>query len=251
MADRTFLRNRRGGATDDRDQCRRRRARVLQGPGLGWLDDVEVQVFEGPNEYLYGQETAMLEATDGRPPFPRIAPPYRRGVHEIIDPTFATDSSNGSAVHVQLAGPSADSFGSPTLVNNVETLACKEDGLALASLFGRVRSLHATTDDLAAITARLETVVEGARCTMASQYQLVLQSILDNFSDELDAHLDHKVGAAQPEHIASIVKIEGPVAYLDERHRAKQPDWTFERRWSGKSPADRLSTVGGPQPDLD
>ena len=42
-------------------------------------------------------------------------------------------------------------------------IPCKEDGLALASLFGRVRSSHATTDDLAAITARLETVVEGAR----------------------------------------------------------------------------------------
>lgn len=86
---------------------------------------------------------------------------------------------------------------------------------------------------------------------MASHYQLVLQSILDNFGDEIDAHLDRRVGAAQPEHIASIVKIEGPVAYLDERHRAKQPDWTFEPRWSGNSPADRLSTVGGALPDLD
>ena len=36
-------------------------------------------VFEGPDEYLFGEETALLEVVDGRPPFPRIAPPYRRG----------------------------------------------------------------------------------------------------------------------------------------------------------------------------
>ena len=39
--------------------------------------------FEGPAEYLYGEETALLEVIEGRPPLPRIAPPYRRGVDEL------------------------------------------------------------------------------------------------------------------------------------------------------------------------
>ena len=89
----------------------------------GWLDRVDAQIFEGPNEYLYGEETAMLEAVEGRPPFPRIAPPYRRGVHEIVDRVVGTHTTTASAAHVELAGPGPDSVGSPTLVNIVETLA--------------------------------------------------------------------------------------------------------------------------------
>ena len=75
-------------------EVRRRIAEALdEARAAGWLDGVDVQLFEGPNEYLYGEETAMLEAIDGRPPFPRIAPPYRRGVHEIVDPATAADAS--------------------------------------------------------------------------------------------------------------------------------------------------------------
>ena len=40
---------------------------------------------KGPPEYLLGEETALLEAIDGRYPFPRIAPPYRRGVDEMVE----------------------------------------------------------------------------------------------------------------------------------------------------------------------
>ena len=43
------------------------------------------QVFAGPEEYLFGEETGLLEALDGRAPFPRITPPFRRGVEEIVD----------------------------------------------------------------------------------------------------------------------------------------------------------------------
>ena len=41
----------------------------------GWNEGVELSVVEGPDEYLYGEETALLEVVDGRYPFPRIAPP--------------------------------------------------------------------------------------------------------------------------------------------------------------------------------
>ncbi len=342
----------------------------------GWLDGVDVHVFEGPNEYLYGEETAMLEAIDGRPPFPRIAPPYRRGVHEVVDRVVGVESTSASGALVQMAGPGGDAIGSPTLVNNVETLAnvpaimvegpewfrsigtrespgslvctvtgatrrhgvgevpmgtslrevlrligggpnpgrsikavmggaatplltvdqldtpvsnegmqdvgaqlgcgafivfddhsdisavaegvarflsiescglctpCKEDGMALDDLFGRVRRSQADDRDLVAIEDRLRTVADGARCNLAIQYQLVLQSILDNFADEIDAHVHGNAAAAPSEFIASVLDIDGSVAVLDESHSAKQPDWTFEDRWSGKTPADRNATTG-------
>lgn len=60
----------------------------------GWGPNVEIAVLPGPGEYLFGEETALLEVAAGRPPFPRLAPPYRDGVSEP-----------------------------PTLANNVETLA--------------------------------------------------------------------------------------------------------------------------------
>jgi NADH:ubiquinone oxidoreductase subunit F (NADH-binding) len=63
---------------------------------------VVIELFEGPSAYLYGEETALLEAIDGRPPFPRVSPPYRYGVDEIT--------------------PESDDA-PPALVDNVETMA--------------------------------------------------------------------------------------------------------------------------------
>jgi hypothetical protein len=120
--------------------------------------------------------------------------------------------------------------------------------MALAELFGRVRRSVADDQDLVAIEQRLRTVVEGARCDLAAQYQLVLRSILDDFADEIDAHVRGRTAAAPPELIASIVDIDGATATLDESHLRKQPDWTFDARWSGKLPPDRLSTVGHAPP---
>ena len=45
-----------------------------------------IEVFAGPASYLYGEETALLEVLDGRPPFPRVTPPFRRGVEEVPVP---------------------------------------------------------------------------------------------------------------------------------------------------------------------
>lgn len=41
---------------------------------------IDCTVFEGPDEYLYGEESALLETIDGRGPFPRVVPPYRVGL---------------------------------------------------------------------------------------------------------------------------------------------------------------------------
>ena len=73
----------------------------------GWADDVTIEVRPGPEEYLVGEETALLEVIDGRPPFPRVAPPYRRGVDEVSVEEY----------------DDFDVEPPPTLVNNVETCA--------------------------------------------------------------------------------------------------------------------------------
>lgn len=347
------------------------RAAVEEVRAVGWLDGIDLDVFEGPNEYLYGEETGLLEAIDGRSPFPRIAPPYRRGVEEIVEHLADVDTGSASAAQVEMAGPTDETVGPPTLVNNVETMAnvpgimvdgpewfrslgteespgtlvctvtgatqrhgvrevpmgtplaeviaevgggphpgqtitavmggvsnplltaadldtplsheamqrigtglgcgafivfddrtdfaavaegvarflsvescgqcspCKRDGLALADLFGRVRRSEADHDDLAAIDDRLRTVTDSARCNLAYQYQQVLQSILDEFGDDIRGHVDGTVAAADPELIAPIVEL-GPYAVLDERQSDKQPDWTHNAPWSGQWPADRL-----------
>jgi NADH:ubiquinone oxidoreductase subunit F (NADH-binding) len=77
------------------------RRAVEEITSAGWADGMTIDVEEGPASYLYGEETALLEVIDGREPFPRVAPPWRRGVDEGAEPTDVA----------------------PTLVNNVETLS--------------------------------------------------------------------------------------------------------------------------------
>jgi len=80
------------------------------------LDDVSMRIAVGPASYLFGEESAMLEVIAGRQPFPRLTPPYRRGLDE-----GESDVGN-SAATVGLAG-AGGTANSPALVDNVETLA--------------------------------------------------------------------------------------------------------------------------------
>lgn len=59
--------------------------------------DLDISVHRGAGAYICGEETAMLESLEGKPGNPRLKPPYpaQKGL-----------------------------FGLPTLVHNIETLAC-------------------------------------------------------------------------------------------------------------------------------
>jgi NADH:ubiquinone oxidoreductase subunit F (NADH-binding) len=338
----------------------------------GWADGVSVSLFEGPTEYLYGEETALLEVIDGRYPFPRIAPPYRRGIDEVVDRVGDVDSESASAAHVEMAGPTGESIAPPSLASNVETYvnasmiiargadwfrsvgtegspgtivctisgctqqagigefvlgtpvrevidtlgggaragrelvaamsgvsnplllasqfdtpmsheamraigndigtggyivyddatdfagvaagvarflavescgqcrACKQDGLTISEIFGRISRSQAKPDDLDVLRERLVTVADGARCNLATQEQVVVGSILAEFPDDIEAHARDEVPGVEPDLIAAIHDLENGIAVLDERQRAKQPDWTFEPYDSGQWPADRL-----------
>ena len=351
----------------------RLRKAIDEVKGAGWFDGIEIEVFEGPKEYLYGEETALLETIDGRYPFPRIAPPYRRGVREVVESAADLESQSGLSAHVEMAGPGDDTEAPPALVDNVETLAnvariiargaewfrtegtpespgtivctvtgstlrsgvgevimgtplrevidligggprpgrtiravlpgvsnrfidgaaldtpvsyealaaigsglgsagfivfddsddlvavaagvarflavescgqcspCKLDGLRIAELLDAATRGEAATNNLDDLRSRIAKVADGARCSLATQQQVVAASLLEEFPADVDAHLERKAPSATPYLVAELVDIDDDgVARIDEHHAEKQPDWTYDPVDSGKSPAARL-----------
>src|SRR4051794_18181480 len=99
------------------------REAIAEVQAAGWGEGVEIAVFEGPDEYLYGEETALLETIDGRYPFPRIAPPFRRGLDEVVEHAADLRTGSGLSGHVEMAGPGSEAVAPPALVDNVETPA--------------------------------------------------------------------------------------------------------------------------------
>ena len=75
------------------------RRAIAEMRGSDMLGPVPIEIVMGPDEYLFGEEKALLEAIEGNDPLPRIFPPY----------TVGPFAGRGSA--------------NPTVVNNVETLA--------------------------------------------------------------------------------------------------------------------------------
>src|SRR5476649_1793733 len=82
------------------------------------LCDAPVTLIGGPEEYLFGEEKALLEVIEGNDPMPRWLPPY---VHGLYATTPQEGWSGGSGT---VDADDAARVGSnPTLVTNVETLA--------------------------------------------------------------------------------------------------------------------------------
>ncbi len=80
------------------------------------LGHVDVVVATGPDEYLFGEEKAMLEVIEGRDPLPRLFPPYIHGL-------FSTAPQMGWTATDLPAGHAGRHESNPTLVNNAETLS--------------------------------------------------------------------------------------------------------------------------------
>ena len=351
----------------------RLRAAIDEIDAAGWTGGLKITVFEGPGEYLYGEETALLEALDGRAPLPRIAPPFRRGAIDVVDSDDDVRTESGLPAHVDMSGPTDDQLAPAALVDNVETLAnvpgivargaawfremgttespgtivctvvggvrhpgvgevamgttlheaivaiggglpdgrtivgllpgvsnalipaahldtpltyeamaaagsglgsagfivlddttdpvavaagasrflavescgqctpCKQDGLALSELLASLARSDANEDSLAAIREGLATVTDGARCNLAAQQQVIVQSLLEHFPGAVEAHLRGTADPVAPMVVAELIDVRDGEAIVDIRHEDKQPDWTFDDEDSGEAPADRLA----------
>jgi NADH-quinone oxidoreductase subunit F len=349
----------------------RLRSAIAEIRDAGWASTVDLIVFEGPNEYLYGEETALLETLNGRPPFPRIAPPFRRGLTEVFEEPADYDHPTGLAAHVEMAGANPESSAPPALIDNVETLAniakiitrgaawfrtegtehspgtvvctitgrvrtpgvgevlmgttlreaideigggplpgfsitavmpgvsaaiipadhldtpltyedmtaigsglgsagfwvldesidpvaavagasrflaiescgqctpCKQDGLTIASLLDRLAASDVTNTQMDSLRRRANTVAVGARCSLGVQHQQIVAGLFAHFADAVDAHQTGVLPAARAVPIAELVEVSETAVRIDERHQTKQPDWTHDATWSGKTPVER------------
>ena len=78
--------------------ARRRQANLLGNDILGRKDwNFDIVIHLGSGAYVCGEETALIESIEGKPGQPRLKPPFPANI---------------------------GLFGMPTIVNNVETLAC-------------------------------------------------------------------------------------------------------------------------------
>jgi NADH-quinone oxidoreductase subunit F len=89
---------------------------VTEMEQAGLVGDLSVGIVGGPEEYLFGEEKALLEVIEGNDPLPRWLPPYVHGL-------FATAPQLGWQAHEPEAGHTRGHESNPTAVNNVETLA--------------------------------------------------------------------------------------------------------------------------------
>lgn len=81
------------------------------------LCDAPITLVTGPEEYLFGEEKALLEVVEGKEPLPRLYPPYVQGL-------YGTASESGWEASPELMGFDPDvPVSNPTLATNVETLA--------------------------------------------------------------------------------------------------------------------------------
>ena len=346
-------------------------AAVDEMRAAGWLEGIDVRIVRGPGSYLFGEETAMLEVISHRQPFPRVSPPWRRGVD-------AGEDGDGNGATAELAGV-VDTVGAPALVNNVETFAnvalivangpswfrevgtaaspgtivctvvgdtrrhgvgefamgtplgevidsigggarigrkiiavlpgassavvgegalttpltyedmhaagaglgsagflcvddaadtfalahgasrflsvescgqcvpCKDDGLAVTALLAQLLDGTATADVSTEIGARLATITKGARCSLASQQQSVIGSLVAlcastpvlsaaHAPDDATGRAERVLGSA----LRPLLDIVDGVALLDDSFAEKQPDWSYDEQSSGLYPVQRL-----------
>jgi NADH:ubiquinone oxidoreductase subunit F (NADH-binding) len=98
-----------------------------------FLADIEIHLVTGPEEYLFGEEKALLEVIEGGDPLPRWLPPYLHGLFatapqlgwDAAEPPPAAEPGGRRRAPARRGAPGAElaTGANPTLVNNAETLA--------------------------------------------------------------------------------------------------------------------------------
>jgi NADH-quinone oxidoreductase subunit F len=115
---------------------------------------------------------------------------------------------------------------------------CKHDGLALSDELTRLCRSDVDAALPGAIRSRVGTVADEARCYLATQHQVVVNSLLERFPQSVDSHAAGSAPSIAPLLVSELVDIVDGQAVWDERHLDKQPDWTYSAEWSGATPVD-------------
>jgi NADH:ubiquinone oxidoreductase subunit F (NADH-binding) len=121
---------------------------------------------------------------------------------------------------------------------------CKQDGLAMTEVLDRLRSSIPEADDLDDLRARTATATDGARCFLAQQHQLVVESLLSRFPDAVAAHAAQRVAAAEPFPIVPLLDIVDDQAVLAHEDLEITPDWGTGTD-SGAAPAEHVDVRRG------
>ncbi|MGK2948422.1 MAG: NADH-ubiquinone oxidoreductase-F iron-sulfur binding region domain-containing protein [Acidimicrobiales bacterium] len=148
---------------------------IAEIEAAGLFADLTITLVLGPDEYLFGEEKALLEVIEGHDPLPRLLPPYEHGL-------FATLVQTGwQSVDGPTTGTDGRGEANPTLVNNVETLAhvprillegsawfrslgtAESPGTTIATIVGDVRSPLVTEVELGTPLAELVERAGGPR----------------------------------------------------------------------------------------
>jgi NADH:ubiquinone oxidoreductase subunit F (NADH-binding) len=114
---------------------------------------------------------------------------------------------------------------------------CKLDGITLTKRLSLVSHSDAHDYDMVEIEKRIGTVADRSRCFLATQQQVVLESILEQWPEEFEAHVAGTAEATEPALISELLDIRDGKAILDVRHLQKQPDWGYTRD-SGSVPVE-------------
>jgi NADH-quinone oxidoreductase subunit F len=97
-----------------------RAAGELESAGL--TGDLAITLVQGPEEYLFGEEKAMLEVIEGKAPLPRLFPPYEQGLFAVA-PQMGWEATPRDPESALAGVTPGDAESNPTLVDNAETLA--------------------------------------------------------------------------------------------------------------------------------
>jgi NADH-quinone oxidoreductase subunit F len=141
---------------------------------VGLFGGLPITLVLGPDEYLFGEEKALLEVIEGNDPLPRLLPPYEHGL-------FATDIQTGwQAVDAPGGTGAGRGLPNPTLVNNVETLShvprilldggawfrsmgtAESPGTTIATVVGDVRSPLTVEIEMGTTLSELIALAGGA-----------------------------------------------------------------------------------------
>jgi NADH:ubiquinone oxidoreductase subunit F (NADH-binding) len=125
---------------------------------------------------------------------------------------------------------------------------CKQDGAEIARLLANAANGEGSPDDLVAITTRLATVADGARCSLAAQQQAVVGSLLNAFPQQVTARFQPDATPVEVHLVAALVDIADQGATVDSSFLRKQPDWTFDDVDSGKTPVERFTDHRADEP---